>query len=148
MKNRLISIVLGSALMVASSLAIANELPEGAVNMSKVLESLKSKGYNFIKEIKFDDGVYEVKAFNLDGNEVKIKIDPKTGNIIPEQKVTDRMTALDVSKRLEAMGYSKISEIEMSRDLNKYEIKALNKEGKKVKVDVDAKTGNISKDWF
>ena len=79
---------------------------------------------------------------------LKLKSILKTGNIIPEQKVTDRMTALDVSKRLEAMGYSKISEIEMSRDLNKYEIKALNKEGKKVKVDVDAKTGNISKDWF
>ena len=83
MKNRLISIVLGSALMVASSLAIANELPEGAVNMSKVLESLKSKGYNFIKEIKFDDGVYEVKAFNLDGNEVKIKIDPENRQYYP-----------------------------------------------------------------
>lgn len=53
------------------------------------------------------------------------------------------LTIKQIYDKLEAAGYTDITEIERDRDV--YEAKALNKEGQRAKIDMDLSTGNILK---
>ncbi|NYT62017.1 PepSY domain-containing protein [Alcaligenaceae bacterium] len=53
------------------------------------------------------------------------------------------LTIKQIYDKLEAAGYTDITEIE--RDRNVYEAKARNKEGQRTKIDLDLSTGDIIK---
>ncbi len=53
-----------------------------------------------------------------------------------------QITLLDAVKKAEAEGYHDFYKVEFEK--NKYEIKALDKSGKKIELKIDANTGTIS----
>jgi len=78
-----IAVVVGSVVLVGlvwwffgSSSSAESDTPKSKDDIVKMLES---QGYK-IKEVEFDDGVYEVEAYK-DGKEFEIKID-RMGTIL------------------------------------------------------------------
>lgn len=149
MKKFILSV--GIMSLMGTSFAIADDMPaRDSVSIVKVAQNLESAGYKNIREIKFDDGKYEAKVVNSQGNKVKLKIDPKTGEV-PKQ-VEQAASKIDVVQALEAAqkeGCQNISKVE--HEHKGFEVKCKDKDNKKYKVVVDSQTGKAEKkkeSWF
>ncbi|OGV44379.1 MAG: hypothetical protein A3F46_03780 [Legionellales bacterium RIFCSPHIGHO2_12_FULL_42_9] len=149
MKKRIIlSVCSGFILVFAAQTALANDIPTTSLPMSKILQVLQSKGYSSVRKVEFEHGTYEVKAISAQGKKVKLNVNPQTGVITNNSKTQNNsISMLMAAQKVEAAGYHGIYKIK-SED-GKYEIKALNKDNKKVELKVNVKTGEIKKEgWF
>lgn len=146
MRNKtLLSLSLASLLVMSSPLALAEtQLPENTMSMSKVLDNLKNKGIVAVKEIEFDDGVYKAKIIMNDGKSDKITFNPKTGELKASENLGG-LSAMDIATKVEGLGFTRIYKMELDSD-KKFEVKAVNKDGKRMKLEVDAITGKILKE--
>lgn len=148
MKTKLVmSGLLGAMLFCAAPVAIAVETAkDNSGQMIQALEDLKSKGYLIVKEIKFDKNtdIYTAKAVSGEGKNIKIRLNPKTGEMAKDEDAVEGLPALEVAKKVVAAGYQNIYEINTEFFGNNYEVKAW-KDGKSVDLKVDAKTGDLVK---
>jgi len=53
--------------------------PANAKPLSEVIKALEDKGYRTITEVEFERGVWEIEVYQADGEEIKIKVDPVSG---------------------------------------------------------------------
>ncbi|KTD22853.1 Uncharacterized conserved protein [Legionella lansingensis] len=142
MKRIILSVCSGLLLTITAPIVFADNLPANTLPMSKILQSLQSKGYNIIKEIEFEHGAYEVEAIGPQGNKLELRVNPQTGEISNDKNNQAKpISMLDAVQKLESAGYHSIYKIESEG--NKYEVKALDKNGKKVKLKMNASTGEI-----
>jgi uncharacterized membrane protein YkoI len=61
----------------------------------------------------------------------------------PQTAVVEPLSVRAILDKVEAQGYRDISEVE--RDDGRYEVKALDAEGRRVKIKLDARTGEVVK---
>ena len=47
-----------------------------------VRASLESQGYTHVHDVDFDNGIWKAKADNAAGNDVKLKVDARSGKVI------------------------------------------------------------------
>lgn len=121
----------------------AADVPAKSLPMSTIISNLEKQGYSGISEIKFKDNAYEVEAHDKQGKEIKAMINPETGNITQTNKSTMTLTMQEAVKKVESAGYHSIYFVEMESD--GYKVKGLDKDGSKVSLEVDGKSGEISK---
>lgn len=150
MKNKyLLSIAISSCLFAnTQGVWAADEPPKNTLPMSHIIQELKSSGVHVIKEIKFENGNYVAETVNPQGTEVKTEINPTTGKVNKTDNKSEniKLSILEAAKRVEGSGYKNIYKIDTSG--TKYEVKAYDQQGKKVSLDVDGNTGEISKNLF
>jgi hypothetical protein len=58
--------------------------PDGALPLSEVLSRLEAMDYTPVIEAELEDGVWEIE-YVVDGEERKLRVDPLTGEILPEE---------------------------------------------------------------
>ena len=148
MKKTILSTLGGLFLILSAPIALADDIPSNALPISKILQDLHAKGYTLIKKVEFEHGTYEVKAIGPNGNKMKLQVNPQTGEITNNKSNNAKMMSmLDAVKKVESAGYHNIYKIK--QEDNKYEVKALDKNGKKVELKINADTGEIKKEgWF
>lgn len=118
-----------------------------SMNMMEVLNKLDAAGYHTIKEVELGmNGTYKVDTIDAKGKEVEFTVDPAKPMIPAQPQGTKLLTASEVAKKVMDAGYVNITKIKFKTD--KYDVKAHDKNGKVVKLDVNVVTGEISKDWF
>lgn len=143
-KHTLVALLGGCLLAFSTQAVLADDIPTTSIQMSSILQNLQTKGYNNVKKIKFEDGEYEAKVINAQGREEKLHINPQTGAILNAPKAAQaNITALEAAKKVEAAGYHNIYKLE-AEDGNEYEVKAIDKNGKKAELKVNATTGEIT----
>ncbi len=142
-KTTLLAACVG-AMMAFGTPLMAKEDISNMMPMSKALNGLKTKGFDVVKKIEFDDGMYEAKIMTALGKEIKVKMNAKTGEIEKPKDGLVWLSALDVAKKVEDAGYHSISKIDTEG--KDYEVRALNKDGKQAKLKVNAQTGEIAAD--
>ncbi len=123
----------------------AEDMPAKSLPITTIINNLESKGYT-AKEIKFKDSSYHVDAINKQGKEVDLTVNPETGVLNQTEKNTLTLSIQNAAKKVEAAGYRSIYYIKADDD--KYVVKALDKDGKKVSLDVNGTSGEISKNLF
>lgn len=130
-------------LVMACSVAFA--APAQQMPLSSIIQQLKTDGYYGFDKIDMERGVYEITVFDKMGHEFKLKVNPTTGVILnkPTPDVAS-ITMEDAVVAVEKAGYTNIKEIEIKHDKNYFKVEALNAQGKKVKLHVDAKTGAVT----
>lgn len=116
------------------------------VQMSKLLENLHAAGYNVILKVELDNGQYRANVIDLQGKPLRIEIAPTTGEILKPKAEGTVLSLFDAAKKAEEAGYHNIYKITATQ--GKVEIKAFNKDNKKVTFDINTKTGQISKETF
>ena len=117
-----------------------------AVQISTVLEVIKTKGFPIVKEIILkDDGKFDVKVINAEGGSGNFVFDPKDNEIVNAKQNKPGITALDAAKKVEAAGFYNITEIKTQWMDDKYTVKTIDSEGNSVTVEVDALTGAVMK---
>ncbi|MCS5712206.1 PepSY domain-containing protein [Candidatus Berkiella aquae] len=142
-RSTLIAVCMGALMTMSASSVFAKEaITSDMMPMSKALNSLQTKGFNVVKKIEFEDGVYEAKILNAVGKEIKVKMNAKTGEIEKPKEGLALLSALEIAKKVEDAGYRNISKIDTEG--KEYEVKALSKEGKETKLLVNAQSGEIT----
>jgi len=58
----------------------------GALTAAQIIERLTAAGYRNIRDLEFDDGVWEADAINPAGVRVELWIDPVTGEVLREER--------------------------------------------------------------
>jgi hypothetical protein len=121
--------------------------PAPSMSMMDVLNQLDAANYNKVKEVELGaNGTYKVEAINAKGQKVEFVVDPAKPVIEKQAQATTMLTAHEVAKKVMDAGYTNITKIKY--DGGKYDVKAQDKQGKMVKMDVNMVTGEITKDWF
>lgn len=130
-----------------SSFVVAAEMaPKETLPMSKILETLHEQGYNVVLKVELEGDAFKAKVIDAKGKEVKIEIASETGKVNRSKAQPTNLTMVEAVKKVEEAGYKNIYKI--STGHNEYEMKAYDKENKKVSLDVDSATGKINKEWF
>jgi hypothetical protein len=86
MRKALISLT-AITLVGASAVAIASDdsrrrQPAGDwLALAEIAGKLSEQGFK-VTELEIDDGLYEAKAYDASGTYLKLKIDPRTGEVI------------------------------------------------------------------
>lgn len=121
--------------------------PQPPVPMSIVLQNLKINGYELISKVDLEQDVYQIEAFSPQGKTFSITMDAHSGQILsPKQNTLPRVSLAEAVRRVESAGYHDISMVKYSGD--KYIVKTLDPQGKKVKLKVNGATGELTKAWF
>jgi len=55
--------------------------PANAKPLSEVIKALEDQGYRTITEVEFEDGVWEIEVHETDGKEIKLKVNPVSGEV-------------------------------------------------------------------
>jgi len=129
-------LALAATVLVAGAPAIAQD----AMTAAQVRAKLQAQGYTNINDVEFEDGMWTADARSADGNRVDVSIDPKTGNVYPDEQVAN-LGKEDVKARLTAAGYSNVHDIELDDGVWKAE--ARDAQGAKVELRLDPGTGKV-----
>src|SRR5690606_31683409 len=74
----------------------------GRLSGSDILQRVERAGYSDVRDLEFDDGLWEVKARDGDGRPVELLVDPDSGAII-DPRATPALGAEQIRGRLEAL---------------------------------------------
>jgi hypothetical protein len=55
--------------------------PANAKPLSEIIKAIEEKGLKTITDIEFEDEVWNIEAHQIDGKEIKLKVNPITGEI-------------------------------------------------------------------
>lgn len=106
----------------------------------EVRAALEAKGYTHINDVEFDDGMWEADARSADGQRVDLRVDPATGEVYPEDRVS-RLGEADVRARLAAAGYGNVHDVEF--DDGVWTAEAEDAQGRDVKLTLDPDSGDV-----
>lgn len=130
------ALVLGLA---AAGFAFAQD-GAGGLPSSEILQRVEQAGFSDVRDLEFDDGLWEVKALDRDGRRVELLVDPASGEII-DPRSAPALSADDIRSRLESQGYTRVRDIEY--DDGRWEVEATNPRGEPVDLKLDPRDGSI-----
>ncbi len=130
------------ALALAAALLSANaHAGDGtALTEAQVKATLEAQGYSKINDLKFKDGVWKADARSADGNRVDVRLDPRTGEVFPDEQVAN-LSEADVKARLSAQGYTDIHDVSFRNGI--WNAKADNANGVEMALRLDPATGDV-----
>lgn len=129
-------LALAATLLVAALPAMAQD----ALTAAEVRAKLEAQGYTNVNDVEFEEGVWSADARSADGNRVDLSIDPKTGEVYPDEQVATLGKA-DVEAKLTSAGYGNVHDIEFDDGVWKAE--AEDAQGKDVELRLDPNTGKV-----
>src|SRR5688572_9350122 len=111
-----------------------------ALTQPELRATLEAQGYTSINDIKFEDGVWKADARSANGNRVDLRIDPKTGQVYPDEQVA-ALGEADVRAQLAAAGYTTIHDVDYED--GSWNAEADDPRGKDVELKIDPDTGKV-----
>lgn len=114
--------------------------PTGALSESAIKADIANAGYQEVKGLKFEDGVWKAKARGGNDKWVEIKVGPTTGKVY-EADAPSRLNKDEIKAKLTAQGYQDVDDVEFDDGL--WSADAKNPEGKKVDVLADPNDGSV-----
>lgn len=130
---------------------VVGEGGQGGLTVDELRRLLSAQGYRDLRGFEFDDGLWEVEAINRAGARVELQVQGTTGRVLSETLYgtppanAGFLSAAEVTARLLALGYSSIRVIKF--DDGKWELEARHPAGYWVEMYVDARTGEILREW-
>ena len=112
-----------------------------AMTEPQVQAKLTEQGYTKVHDLKFKDGMWEAEARSANGKSVDLRIDPKSGQVYPDNNQVSRMSEKDVRASLAAQGYTHVHDVDF--DDGMWKAKAENPSGNDVKLKLDPQSGKV-----
>jgi len=155
MHKHTLAAALSATLLLASGVAFAQDAPmqttttttttrvgspTGALSESAIKADIANAGYQEVKGLKFEDGVWQAKARGGNDKWVRIKVGPTTGKVY-EADAPSRLNKHEIKAKLTAQGYQDVDDVDFDDGL--WSADAKNPEGKKVDVLVDPNDGSV-----
>lgn len=93
--------LLAGTLMFSQTARADASPPESWLPLSRLIEKLEAEGYRNIEKIERENGRYEVRATNRQGERSKLLLDARTGEFAGTQRSFERRTDRHVGNRSE-----------------------------------------------
>lgn len=78
--------LLVAALSLGASHAFSDgKPPDNAMTLSDLAKKLETQGFDPIVDMSYDDGQWEVEAYNVAGEKRDLKVDPVTGQVLSNE---------------------------------------------------------------
>jgi hypothetical protein len=138
MNNRPLRTVLIAAALTLAGSGIAQA--QDALTAPQVRAQLEAQGYTDVKDVKFEDGMWEADATSADGKKVDVKLDPRNGTVYPDKAVS-QLGEADIRAQLSSAGYTGVSDVKL--DDGMWKAKGRTASGEKVEVRLDPATGAV-----
>ena len=115
-------------------------LAQQSMTEVQVRDTLTQQGYTHVNDVKFDDGMWRADARSADGNRVSLRIDPKSGQVYPDEEVS-KLSEDDVRASLATQGYTHVHDVDF--DDGVWHAKADDKNDHRVKLTIDPSSGRV-----
>lgn len=138
MTNRLLHTTVIAAALAFAGLGVAHA--QDALTAPQVRAQLEGQGYTNVKDLKFEDGMWEADATSADGRKVDVKLDPRNGNVYPDKAVS-QLGEADIRAQLSSAGYTGVRDVKL--DDGMWKAKGRTAGGEKVKIRLDPATGAV-----
>lgn len=115
---------------------------EASLSADQIRAMLVREGYSEVKEMKLDDGQWQAKAKDDDGDWDTLHLDARSGHLIDGGE-TATMGSDDVLAKLKTDGYSGFSTLKF--DNGEWQTTAMNAASKTVELTIDA-NGKVIKE--
>lgn len=133
------ALVLG---LIAAGVAFA-QTDATKLGTTEILQRVEQAGFTDVRDLEFDDGLWEVKARDRAGTSVELLVDPVSGDII-DPRTTPALSADEIRSRLEAQGYTAVRDVEY--DDGRWEAEAVNAAGQPVDLKLDPRDARVLKE--
>lgn len=133
MKRSLITAAIFAA---AAGTALAAELR----TPDEVTAALQAAGYGEIREVEFDDGLWEADVRRADGRWDEVHVDPASGDVLDGTTATV-LGASEIATALGNGGYTAITDLEREGAL--WEAEATDARGQRVDLRIDGRNGKV-----
>ncbi len=142
--------VMGASLfLVALAVGCDNKIPSNATPLPVLLEKLESNGISRIKEVKFEDGYWEIEGIHS-GKEVEVHVNPSSGAIVletpdphPSLPGEEETKASAIARFVENAGFTQIYELDWQHEY--WDVVAYQGKDRHV-LKVESSTGKILSD--
>jgi uncharacterized membrane protein YkoI len=128
--------LLGLALVCATGFALAQD----GMTEAQVRAKLEAQGYTKVHDIEFEDGVWKADARSANGNSIDVRLDAKTGQVYPDEQVTN-LSKADVSAKLSAAGYTNVHDVDYEDGM--WNAEAEDPAGRDVELKLDPESGAV-----
>jgi hypothetical protein len=125
------------ALAIAAGLAVAQTT---AATHHDITARLTAAGYTDVRELEFDDGLWEADVQRADGSRGEVAIDGD-GNVLDARSGTPMLDAPALIAALERAGYRDVRDID--RDGAVVDAEATNAAGKRMELRINAFDGSV-----
>ena len=115
-------------------------LAQQSMTEVQVRDTLTRQGYTHVNDVKFDDGMWRADARSADGNRVSVRIDPKSGQVYPDEEVS-QLSEDDVRASLATQGYTHVHDVDF--DDGVWHAKADDRNDHRVKLTIDPSSGRV-----
>jgi uncharacterized membrane protein YkoI len=137
-RESLLGLMLSGATLLAGVSGTA--LAQDALTESQLRAKLEAQGYTKVNDVKFVDGVWKADARSANGERVDLRIDAKTGEVFPDEKVAN-LSEADVRAQLATAGYTNVHDLDYEDGI--WNAEADDPTGKDVELKIDPSTGRV-----
>ena len=118
----------------------AAQPPAGALSEENIKTAIANAGYQEVKDLKFDDGVWRTKARGGNAQWVQLAVGPVNGKVYVDG-APSRLNKDEVRAKLAAAGYQDVHDVEYEHGL--WSADATTAGGMDVDLLVDPDNGNV-----
>lgn len=126
--------------MALASAASGSALAQDTLTAPQIRAQLQAQGFTDIRDVKFDDGMWQADATSADGKRVELRLDPRTGTVYPDSAVS-QLSEADIRAKLSTAGYSNVHDVKFDDGLWKAD--GTSAAGRNVEVRLDPMTGEV-----
>lgn len=130
-------------LLIALSLAFATTAAsaQAVSGAGDAIARLKTAGYADVRDVEFDDGLWEAEVRHADGRWHDVALDPATGELMDDRGPNALLTARDLLARLQAAGYTEVHDLDLDDAV--WEADARGRDGRRVELRINAHSGRV-----
>lgn len=110
-------------------------------DVSEVLNTLSAAGYLEVRDVEYDDGLWEAEVRRADGRWGEVHVDPLSGEVLDEHAGPPVMDAAAVVAALAAKGFTAIQDLD--RDGAVWDVEATDAQGQRVELRVSGRNGRV-----
>jgi hypothetical protein len=152
----MLSAAVAASLLCAGGVAFAQDAPikstrtttttttvatsPGALSENAIRAAIAKAGYKEVRNLEFDDGVWEADARGGNDRWTELKVGPVTGKVYPED-APSRLNADEIKAHLTTAGYRNIRDVKFDDGL--WSVDATSSAGENVDLLVDPDDGSV-----
>lgn len=127
-----------AAAIALSATAVGAQAP--GMTEDDVRLALESAGYTDVRDVEFDDGLWEADVTSGDGTRIDVRINPGNGRIYADNAVS-MLTQDEVEAAVTAAGWTNVHDVEFDDGL--WKVEADGPDGDDRELRVDPEDGSI-----
>lgn len=129
------------ALALAITFGASAAFAQAVAGPADIEKRLVAAGYSEVRDIEFDDGLWEAEVRGADGRWHDVAVQADTGEVLDDRGPRAVLPAAEVIKRIEAAGYTQVHDLDLDDAV--WEADALDAKGERVELRINGHTGAV-----